>query len=227
MHRSLRSAVKAAAAAAIVLPALLLPAQRGFAAPAAGTDTVRNLYAALLDTMKAGPRLGQSGRYARLEPVIRDTFDIAWMARLTVGAAWSALSDAQQRRMTEAFGRYIATVYADRFASFSGEQLVVEGEQTTGAGLMVRSRIVKSDGEPVSIDYLMRQGAGGAWQVADVYLDGTISELATHRSEFAAILREGGIDGLIGALDRKAALLNANAASAPQSGLTATRGKAT
>ena len=49
----------------------------------------------------------------------------------------------------------------------------------------------------------MRQ-EGGSWQIADIYVDGTISEVATRRSEFAAILRNQGIDGLIEALNRKA-----------------------
>ena len=47
------------------------------AAPASGADTVQGLYEALLTTMKNGRILGQSGRFAQLEPVIRKTFDIA------------------------------------------------------------------------------------------------------------------------------------------------------
>ena len=45
---------------------------------------------------------------------------------------------------------------------------------------------------------------GGVWQIADVYLNGTISELATRRAEFAGILRSQGINGLIGTLNAKA-----------------------
>jgi phospholipid transport system substrate-binding protein len=58
----------------------------------------------------------------------------------------------------------------------------------------------------------MRQN-GGVWRIADVYLDGTISELATRRSEFAAILRSRGIDGLIEKLNTKANSLVAASAS--------------
>jgi phospholipid transport system substrate-binding protein len=59
----------------------------------------------------------------------------------------------------------------------------------------------------VTVNYLMHDN-GGAWQIADVYLDGTISELATRRSEFASILRTGGINGLIDTLNTKAARLS-------------------
>src|SRR5213592_927463 len=53
------------------------------AAPSSGGDTVRGLYDALLNTMKNGRILGQSGRFPQLEPVIHRSFDIASMARLS------------------------------------------------------------------------------------------------------------------------------------------------
>src|SRR6516164_6562276 len=65
------------------------------AAPASGGDTVRGLYDALLGAMKNGRALGQSGRFTQLEPVIRRSFDIAAMARLSVGSSWAGLSEAQ------------------------------------------------------------------------------------------------------------------------------------
>ena len=49
---------------------------------------------------------------------------------------------------------------------------------------------------------------------ADIYLDGAISEVATRRSEFAAILRADGVDGLIAALNRKADMLTGTMAKA-------------
>ena len=55
------------------------------AAPSSGGDTVQGLYNALLSTMKSGKALGQSRRFTQLEPVIRRSFDIATMARLSVG----------------------------------------------------------------------------------------------------------------------------------------------
>ena len=71
---------------------------------------------------------------------------------------------------------------------------------------MVRSQIVKANGEPVKVDYMMRRNGEG-WLISDIYLDGAISEVATRRSEFAAILRTDGVDGLIAALNRKADIL--------------------
>ena len=70
-----------------------------------------------------------------------------------------------------------------------------------------------SSGEPVKVDYMMRRN-GDSWLISDIYLDGVISEVATRRSEFATILKNDGIDGLIAALNRKADILTATTAKA-------------
>src|SRR5215471_6203109 len=105
------------------------------AAPASGGDTVRGLYDALLGAMKNGRTLGQSGRFTQLEPVIRRSFDIPAMARLSVGSSWAGLTEAQRRQLTESFGRYISAIYADRFDSYAGQQLQVIGEQPNPSGV--------------------------------------------------------------------------------------------
>jgi phospholipid transport system substrate-binding protein len=205
------SLIKAAALAArLGLGMLSYPLH---AAPSNGGDTVQGLYDALLNTMKNGRILGQSGRFMQLESVILRSFDIASMARLSVGPSWTSLTEAQRRQMTESYGRYISAIYADRFDSYAGQKLEVTGEQPAPSGVMVKSQIIKANGEPVRVDYLMRHN-GDSWLISDIYLDSAISEVATRRSEFAAILKKDGIDGLITALNRKVDLLTATTASA-------------
>jgi phospholipid transport system substrate-binding protein len=200
---------KAATVAAVLsLATVPYPAH---AAPGSGVDTVQGLYDALLSTMKNGRTLGQSGRFTHLEPVIRRTFDIPSMARLSIGASWATLSEAQRQQVTESFGRYISAIYADRFDSYAGQKLQVTGEQPNAGGVTVKSQIIKANGEPVNVDYMMRRN-GNAWLISDIYLDGAISEVATRRSEFAAILKNEGIDGLIAALNRKADILTGTTA---------------
>ena len=50
-------------------------------------------------------------------------------------------------------------------------------------------------GRTVSINYLVRRE-----RVIDIYLNGTISDLATRRDEFSSIIAAGGADGLINRL---------------------------
>jgi phospholipid transport system substrate-binding protein len=164
---------------------------------------VRSLYQTLLATMKDARTLGESGRYARLAPVVVRVFDIPLMARLSIGPSWAGLNEAQRQKATQSYGRYISAVYADRFDSYDGQRFVVNGEQSASFGVLVESHIIKANGEPVKVDYIMRRNGEG-WLISDIYLDSAISEVATRRSEFAAILRKEGIDGLIAALNRKA-----------------------
>ena len=202
--------IAAALAAAFTSLVLTGPAPALAAGP---EDSVNALHDTLISTMKNGRTLGEHGRYAKIQPVIRQLFDLPFMSRLAVGAAWAALSPAQQQLAIAAFGAYISATYADRFDSYAGQRLEVVGQQQSGSGVIVKTHIVKSNGEPVSVDYAMRQSAG-VWLISDVYLDGTISQLATQRSEFGAILRREGFEGLITALQRKVKLLAGNLANA-------------
>jgi phospholipid transport system substrate-binding protein len=197
--------------AAAVLAGGLLGTARAETPSGTPSDTIRSFYGTLLGVMKNAQALGERGRYETLRPVVRATFDLPAMTRLAVGPQWATLSPGQQEEATEALGHYVAATYADRFDGFAGEKLEVQEEQPSKYGVLVTSRIVKSDGEPVSINYLMRQVNGG-WQIGDVYLTGTISQLATLRSEFSSVLRERGVDGLVAALNKKVDLLVASTA---------------
>jgi len=197
----------------IALLALGILSERAAALAVDPQNSVRGFYDTLLTTMKDGRTLGQSGRNARLAPVVDRVFDVPFMTRLAIGPSWATFSPAQQQQLTEAFRHYITATYADRFDSYSGQQLQVTGERPYNADIIVQTRIVKSDGETTTLNYLMRQNQG-SWKISDVYLDGTISQLAVQRSEFYSILRRDGIDGLVMALNRKVDLLGHGVAKA-------------
>ncbi len=182
---------------------LVFPSLEASAATAPPTEVVRNFYGVLLDIMQHAAALGPKGRYQKLEPVVLGTFDVPFMARLSVGPTWTRLTPEQKRRAVQAYSRYIAAIYATRFDDYAGEKFQVLGEQQIKHGTLIKTQIIKSNGEPVSINYMVHDN-DIAWQIRDIYLSGSISELATRRSEFATILRSGGIDGLIASLNKKA-----------------------
>jgi phospholipid transport system substrate-binding protein len=182
---------------------LVLPLSEAPATTGAPTDVVRNFYGVLLDIMQHAAPLGPKGRYQKLEPVVRGTFDVPFMARLSVGPTWRSLTPEQKRRAVQAYSRYIAAIYASRFDDYAGEKFEVLGQQQIKHGTLIKTHIVKSNGEPVAINYVVHDN-DNAWQIRDIYLSGSISELATRRSDFANILRTSGIDGLIDSLNKKA-----------------------
>src|SRR5258705_11365287 len=86
---------------------LIAPGAPAFAATAAdpAARQIELFYAKLVDTMKRGKDLGLQGRYRELTPVVEATFDLADMARLSVGPAWNMLSQMDQKAMVTAFER--------------------------------------------------------------------------------------------------------------------------
>jgi phospholipid transport system substrate-binding protein len=181
---------------------------RGACAADSPNAVIQRLYDALLSVMKEAKRLTFTQRYQRLAPVITATFDLGLTSRLSVGPGWAQLKPDQQQRLADVFSRYTISLYANRFDDFNGERFEVDPNPVANPnGTLVQTKLVKSDGDKVTLNYLMRQGTGGSWLVIDVYLSGTISELATRRSEFAGVLQSNGADALIKLLeDRTAAL---------------------
>jgi phospholipid transport system substrate-binding protein len=189
---------------AFILMVGLLCLSGGPARAAGASDVVRSLHGELLDTMKSAAALGVEGRYKKLEPVVLRSFDVPFMTRLSIGRLWATLSPEEKQRAIAAFGRYVAVTYAVQFDGYSGEAFQVLGEQQIKHGTLVRSQLVKQDGEAVSLNYVLHDN-DVAWQIRDVYLAGANSQLATRRSEFTSILRNGGIESLIALLEKKVA----------------------
>jgi phospholipid transport system substrate-binding protein len=174
-------------------------------------DRIGALYGALLQTMQQAKQLGVKGRFERLAPVLSNTYDIPSMSRIAVGQSWGALNPAQQAGIIEAFTRMMIANYANQFDGFSGERFeIVQTVDRAPADKLVKTRLVQASGKTVALDYLMRN-SGGKWKAVDVYLDGTISELASRRAEFGAILKSGGPNALIDSLRRQGDKLLAGA----------------
>jgi len=169
--------------------------------PAASRIT--SFYGSLLDTMKQAKQLGVKGRYDKLSSVLAKTYVLPSMSKLAVGPSWSALTPQQQSAIVNAFTRMTIATYASRFDGFSGEQFqILETSDRTNGDKIVKTQIVKSDGGTVPLNYLMRK-SGADWKIVDIYLDGTISELANRRAEFGAILKSGGPDALVVSLTKQ------------------------
>ncbi|HVA35699.1 MAG TPA: ABC transporter substrate-binding protein [Stellaceae bacterium] len=180
------------------------------AADSAGpVATVSAFYDTLLQAMKSGPRLGFSGRRDLLAPAVDKAFDLPLMTRITIGPQWASVSPDEQQKLVRAFSDYSVATYANRFDDYSGEKFNVDPKAAPSAGgdVIVHSKLVQSNGEPIELDYLMHQVSGDGWKIIDVYLSGTISQLAAQRSEFTSVLRQGGAAALIQSLRDKAAQL--------------------
>jgi phospholipid transport system substrate-binding protein len=171
--------------AILSLGSMLSPAM----AESAAARHIETYYQQLMPTLKAAGSLSVRERDRRFGPAIRSAFDIGTMARLATGPVWSRFSGAQQAAVREAFAAFLVADYAHQVTDYSGESFVVDPQTSParGGGEIVKTKLLQPGGRTVQINYLVRGG-----RVIDVYLNGTISDLATRRDEFASILAGGG-----------------------------------
>lgn len=213
------TALRRACIPLLLLLAALLAASPPAPAQESPTAVVEGINAALLDVMKNADELGFEGRRERLEPVLTENFNFPQMARIAVGPQrWAELSEAERERLTEVFTRRSIADFAARFDGYGGERFEVLGEEPGQRGTVrVENRIVKSSGEPVPINYVLRE-FDGEWRVIDIVLDAKYSELARTRAEYASVLDRRGFEGLIQSLEDKIAQLRTDAGAELASG---------
>ena len=193
--RGLRSAC-----AALLLLTLPTPVP---ADPAQAAAVVDRLHAALLDAMRRAGELGYAGRREALAPVLAASFDFPFMSRLALGSEWRRLDEMQRQRWVSTFQDLSLATYAARFDGFSGESFATDA--TEGAArdtVLVKTRLVRADDEPVHLNYRLRQN-GGNWRIIDIYLNETVSEVALRRSEFTEVLERSGFEALVAELETK------------------------
>jgi phospholipid transport system substrate-binding protein len=180
---------------AMVLMLALGPVSVRAQTPSAAVAKIQTYYQQLMPTIQQAARLSVRERDKRFTPVFAAVFDIATMTRLAVGPAWKSFSAEQQAAARDAFARFIVADYASQIKDYSGESFVVDPQTTPesrGGGEIVKTKLLQPSGRTVNINYLVR-----GERVVDIYLNGTISDLATRRDEFASIIAAGGADALI------------------------------
>ncbi|CCG39858.1 ABC transporter substrate-binding protein [Magnetospirillum molischianum] len=188
--------VAAILALVILVAGLSAPARAGEAEAVIATFNDR-----LLDVMKTGQKLGFNGRVEKLRPAVAAAYDMAAMTRATLGAAAAKMAPEEALRLSDAYTRFSVATYAAQFDDWNGERFEVgEARASTQGAVIVPTKIVPKDSEPVAIDYLLREDQG-RWRIVDVYYQGTVSQVAVRRSEFLSIYRAKGLDGLIETLD--------------------------
>jgi phospholipid transport system substrate-binding protein len=188
---------------------LLLGRLPAYAQSDSAVAPIQQLVNGLTSAMKAGSSKAPfEQRYASLAPVITATFDLPMILRESVGPTWDSLPPDQQAMLQDAFQRYTVSSYVNSFDSFNGQQFVVNPDpRMVGSEKVVRTEIIPRSGDKHVLDYVMHD-AGGAWKVADVLADGSVSRVAVQRSDFRRLLAKGGAPALAESLRTKSAALS-------------------
>lgn len=166
-------------------------------------DVVQGLHTTLLEVMRNANALRYTGRYDKLAPVVGESFHMRYMTSIVAGYHWRKFSPEQRDALTEAFRRMTTATYARRFDGYSGESFVLLSQEPgRRESVLVRSQIVKGDGDTVDLDYNLMK-LDGKWGIVDVHPTGSISELATRRAEYSSVIRRDGLAALLRRIDDK------------------------
>ena len=129
--------------------------------------------------------------------------DFDQATRLAVGRSWSQASPEQKKRLVSEFRNMLVRTYSNAIEGYQGQTLKVlpsrgkqDPEDTT-----VRTQFIRAGGQPLPIEFHMRQ-ADKTWKVYDIVVEG-VSLVMTYRSEFDAVVKQEGVDGLIKRLAQK------------------------
>ena len=129
--------------------------------------------------------------------------DFQQATRLAVGRSWSQASPEQKKRLVSEFRNMLVRTYSNAVEAYQGQTLKVlpARGKTDPEDTVVRTQFVRAGGQPLPIEFHMRQ-AEKTWKVYDIVVEG-VSLVMTYRSEFDAVVKQEGIDGLIKRLAQK------------------------
>jgi phospholipid transport system substrate-binding protein len=192
---------RSAALGALALFALLYASPR----PAAAQDArsfVGTLGREAIAVM--GPSISPAQRLARFRQLFSNDFDVPGIGRFVLGRYWRIATPQEQGEFLRLFQEYIVRAYSTRLAEYGGEPFRVIGARPAGDQTVVTSEIIRQNGAPVEVDWMLVD-RGGQYKISDVYVGG-VSMKVTQRDEFASVIqRTGGVSGLLAQLRQKLA----------------------
>ena len=145
------------------------------------------------------PGLTAEQRETRFRGLLTQGFDLTFIGRFALGKYWRTATPEQQAAYLNLFGEYIVQTYASRLGGYGGGTMTVVGARQAGdKDVVVRTSITAAGGRTLVADWRVRASANG-YRIIDVMIEG-ISLAMTHRSEFAAVVKRDGIEGLLATL---------------------------
>ncbi len=180
------------------------------AAAGGASDFIREIGNRAVATLQT-PGMSIEEREAHFRGLLREGFDVRFIGRFVLGAHWRRASVDQQRDYLELFSHYVLQVYSVRLGGYAGESITVISERPAGTkDVIVRTRIDRPSGPPINAEWRVRT-TGNRYRIIDVMVEG-VSMVITQRSEFSAVIRRNGLEGLIAVLRARTSKLPVTAA---------------
>jgi phospholipid transport system substrate-binding protein len=146
-----------------------------------------------------------AARQAAIQQVLETKFDLPYMGQIALGTHWAKTTEEQRMRFLKATATAEAKAYSERFGQYAGQTVNVGKMTTRPNGLfIVESRINQSNGQPIKLEWEVRQGAQGL-RITDVKVEG-VSMVMTRRSDFNSYIQSNGgkVQPLVDELEARA-----------------------
>ena len=130
---------------------------------------------------------------AFIDGELRTSFDRDYAARLVLGPHGRGASDADIKLFADAMTDNLMQRYGAALVTIEGKPRIKLKSETPlpgNRGVKVSTEVVREGGNPIPVDYLMRDNGG--WKIFDVMVEG-VSYVQTFRSQFDAPLRQKSI----------------------------------
>ncbi len=164
--------------------------------PATPSSLVSRFQAGLLETMRAAKVLGLQGRFRKLEPLIGQTFHLPLMVATAAAPFWRPAPVEHRRALLAAFERMSVSTVATLFDDYGNETFEIVRERATkGPTVLVDTRIVRPEKDPIEITYVTAR-LRDRWWIIDIIVGGGISEIKVRRGEYLSPLKQGGLPEL-------------------------------
>ena len=133
---------------------------------------------------------------------VRSFYDAEKMIQMIIGDHWNNISEEKKKELTEVFQTYIASNYLRMFEKISNPSFEQSAEKKIGKNYrLIKTFLILNKDERVEINYLLLK-KNEEWKIFDVLLAGSVSEIATKKSEFRKYLKNGNVEELINALKK-------------------------
>ena len=138
-----------------------------------------------------------------VEKRILPHFSFARMTQIAVAVNWRRATPEQQKVLTEEFKTLLVRTYSNALSLYRDQVIDFKPLRMKPGDteVTIKSDIKQKGAQPVTLDYDMEKTPSG-WKVFDVKVSGA-SLITNYREDFAAQVRESGIDGLIKVLVSK------------------------
>jgi phospholipid transport system substrate-binding protein len=169
-------------------------------------ELVKKVTDDILATVKSDKALAAGDKEKALklaEEKVLPLIDFQEATRLAVGRSWREASKEQQQQLVEQFRRMLVRTYSNALGRYEGQTMKVlpSHYKPDDTDVTVRNQYIRPGQKPVELDYAMHKTDEG-WKIYDIVVEG-VSLVLTYRSEFDAVVKQGGIDGLIKRLAQK------------------------